>query len=189
MSLEKPLGLTDHTEKKEPQETKKSLDAFRSKLLGALALGTSAFLAACGELKRGDIEKMPPTAIEDILKNPDDYTKMPIMRIQGYPVMTSEKAKVLIIPVKAGRGMAMIPIRVTTGCYDIYADPGMKGGKLEGCTTKGRTYFPNIRQGEKVSRLHEIVGRVEKEGEDKSKYIFEVHGTIDTEAPVSKVRK
>ncbi len=192
MSLENPLGLA-RSSKVESPETKKALDAFRSKMLGALVISMSAFLQACGGLSKEDMEKMPTTSLEEVIKNPEAFAQMPLVKIEGYPVMVSKEDRQYPIPKfdKDGNLTRFDYITKNVDCYEVHATSDLKSPAMRACADGTMLYVPYLpltAQNEKLApRLHHVVGKVEKESLFKKdgKYILDIQGAIDREAPQS----
>jgi hypothetical protein len=180
MSLENPLGLA-RTSKVESPETKKALDMFRGKLLGAMALGYTAFLEACGgQITKEDIEKMPTTSMQDVIKDPKSFANMPIVKIEGYPVMVTKENTQIPIPVFETVNGKMNLVRFDwiskeVDCYDVHQTSDLNSPSLKACAEGDISYFPyvpvNLNQPEKIApHFSDVVGRVEEWGFGKGKH-------------------
>jgi hypothetical protein len=188
-------------DRQETQEKHSILDKFRSKLLVAVCLGSEAFLAACGGLRKEDIESMPTTKIEDIMKNPEAFTKRALIKVEGYPVSTGRQSYQFMTPVyKTINGVPdkngmSIPIVIfdhfdyttqDTDSYDIHTTSDTKSQSLKAVSRGGQVTMSHIlvHAGPEQIEFHksEIVGKLESVGEnDKKTYVLEIQGFVDEE--------
>ncbi len=200
MSLENPLGLGVRAEKQVSPETRKALDQFRSKLIGALALGSSVFLEACGGLTKEDIEKMPLTTIEQIAQNPDILRELPLLKTEGYPVETGEK--IVKIPIfratKIGKTTfyRMDWITSKKNTYNIYSSKSLSGTSVEMVSDAKMTYMvfvpstPSDAISTPETHKHQIVAKIvkAKDKDNNERFVINLESVVDLEAPVA-VRK
>lgn len=202
--------VADRQETLETHEQHSILDKFRTKLLVAVCLGSEAFLAACGGLRKEDIEAMPTTKIEDIMKNPEAFTKQPLIKVEGYPVSTGRQSYQFMVPVyktingvpdKNGVSIPMVMFdhydytTQETDSYDIHTTSDAKSQRLKAMSRGGQTQMSHIpvRVGPEQIAPHrsEIVGKLESMGKDDHKtYVLEIQGFVDEEvSAVGNVHK
>ena len=182
----------------QPKESKNLLDKFRNKLLVAAALGAEAFMAACGGLRKEDIEAMPETKIEQILKNPEQFVKMQLIKVEGYPISTGRTQEQYLVPIFGtnSKGQTQFKrfdyINQDVDTYDIHTNSDIKGPSLKARAKGSLIYTPYIPQiigheSQMPPHRHAVAGKLEELGRgEKKHYVFEIQGSIDEESAKSK---
>lgn len=171
-------------------ESANILDKFRSKVLTSMCLGYAALLSACGELKREDIEKMPLTKIEDVLKEPEQFIQIPLVKVGGFPVKIGTDKEEITIPTfdtdedgdLVFKGFDHITQEVDI--YDIHTTSDLKSLALRGYAKGDTIYFPNLPLEPDNKRLssfeYEIAGKLHASGNGESRsYKLEIKGSVE----------
>ncbi len=182
----------------QPKEAKTLAEKLRGKLLVAAALGAEAFLAACGGLRREDIEAMPTADIEKVIESPEEFSKFPILKVKGYPISTGRKKETYIIPsFKTDPDTGKIKIDgfssqvYEVDTYDIHSTSDLRSSSIKarssGVAVYGKYGGLDLTPNAIAPHEHQVAGKLEKVGKgDKTHFVLDIKGVVDQESPPSK---